>query len=50
MISGSIWNIESQTRIATLNGHTDVVFCLSVLKNGKSEDNSIKIWSTNNNN
>lgn len=56
MASGSgdskikIWNIESGQCKLTLNGHSNSVFGLTVLKNcemaSSSFDKTIKIWNT----
>jgi WD40 repeat protein len=45
-----IWNPIDGTLKRTLNGHTNVVYALTVLQNGDlasgSWDKTIKIWST----
>ena len=54
MASGSqdksikVWDLIERKELYSLNGHTDIVWCLAVLKNNQlasgSRDKSIKIW------
>jgi WD40 repeat protein len=48
-----IWNLKSETLKATLGGHTDIIFCLKLLKGSasifasSSNDKTIRIWKAN---
>lgn len=48
-----LWNLKSETLKATLGGHTDVIFCIKLLKASasifasSSNDKTIRIWKAN---
>lgn len=45
-----IWNLKTETLKATLGGHTDIIFCIKLLKASasifasSSNDKTIRIW------
>ncbi len=56
MASGSLdktvkfWSIESQKKVATLQGHSSYVFSIAFSPDGKylassSHDNTVKLWN-----
>lgn len=49
-----IWNLRKETLKTTFGGHTDIIFCLKLLKASASifastsNDKTLRIWKANN--